>query len=188
MSRFVRSLVAAAILGLLAPLTLVGAARPALAQAAQPAPAPPPQIALTQAQIDSYLLADKEIEPILQKLPATDAPPDAKVIAQLEAIAKKYKFASFEEFNIVAANIGLVADGIDPQSKKYVGEDVVIKKQIADINANAKMPAADKKAALDEMNEALKSVEPVKFPGNIDLVVKNYDKIEAAMPRDPQEN
>ena len=24
--------------------------------------------------------------------------------------------------------------------------------------------------------------EPVKFPANIDLVVKNYDKINAAMP------
>ena len=187
MKPFVRSLAAAAILGLLAPLAPLGAQALAQAQAPQ---GPLPQIALTEAQIDAYLAADKEVEPILAKLPQTqDAPPpDAKTIAQLEAIAKTYKFASFDAFNVVGANIGLVADGIDPQSKKYVGEETLIKKQIADIAANAKMPAADKKAALDEMNQALKAVEPVKFPGNIDLVVKNYDKIVAAMPPPPQEN
>jgi hypothetical protein len=48
------------------------------------------------------------------------------------------------------------------------------------------MPAADKKQALEELNDALKSVEPVKFPGNIDLVVKYYDKIVAAMPQSEQ--
>jgi hypothetical protein len=33
------------------------------------------------------------------------------------------------------------------------------------------------------LQSKLKSLpEPVKFPANIDLVVKNYDKINAAMP------
>jgi hypothetical protein len=33
------------------------------------------------------------------------------------------------------------------------------------------------------LRSKLKSLpEPVKFPANIDLVVKNYDKINAAMP------
>jgi hypothetical protein len=174
-------LVAAAFLGLLAPLALAGAGGSAQAQTP---PGPPPQVALTETQIQSYLLAEKEFDPILAKLPP-DAPPDAKVVAQLDTIAKKYKFASFEDFNAVGASIGLVADGIDPQTKKYVGEDVVLKKQIADITANKSMPAADKKAALDEMNQALKSVEPVKFPGNIALVVKFYDQIVAAEPPPP---
>jgi hypothetical protein len=41
----------------------------------------------------------------------------------------------------------------------------------------------DKKGQLDELQSELKSLpEPVKFPANIDLVVKNYDKLNAAMP------
>ena len=32
-------------------------------------------------------------------------------------------------------------DGIDPQAKKYVGADVMPKKQIAEVQADAKMPA-----------------------------------------------
>jgi hypothetical protein len=73
--------------------------------------------------------------------------------------------------------------GIDPQTKKYVGADVMLKKQIAEVQADAKMPAADKKQALAELNEALKSIDPVKNAGNIDLVLKNYDKPAAAEPQ-----
>ena len=48
------------------------------------------------------------------------------------------------------------------------------------------MSEGDKKEALEELNNALKSVEPVQFPGNIDLVVKYYDKIVAVMPQYPE--
>jgi hypothetical protein len=41
----------------------------------------------------------------------------------------------------------------------------------------------DKKGQIDELQSDLKSpVEPVKFPANIDLVMKNYDKLNAALP------
>ncbi len=189
MARFVRSLAAALSIAALSPLMIAAGPSAALAQT-QPAGAPdqaPKQIALTEAQVQAFLAAQAEIEPILAKLPESAADkPDPKVTAQLEAIAKKFKFASYEEFDGVGANIGLVSDGVDPQTKKYVGADVVLKEQIAEIQADKKMKAADKKQALAELNDALKSVEPVKFPANIDLVVKYYDKIVAAMPQ-PEE-
>ena len=189
MAHFVRSLAAALSIAALAPLTIVAAPSAALAQT-QPAGAPDEamkQMALSEAQIEGYLAAQAEIEPILAKLPesASDKP-DPKVMAQLDAVAKKYKFASFDEFETVGANIGMVSDGVDPQTKKYVGADVLLKKQIAEIQADKKMKPAEKKQAIEELNAALKSIEPVKFPGNIDLVVKYYDKIEAAMPQQPE--
>ncbi len=67
--------------------------------------------------------------------------------------------------------------GIDPDTKKYVGPDAVIKKHIAFIDSE-NLPANHKKRQLEELQSKLKSPpEPVKFPANIDLVVKNYDKI-----------
>ena len=147
----------------------------------QPAGAPDEpmkQIALTEAQVQSYIAAAAEIEPMLDKAPQSDSGQlDAKVLTQLDAAAKKHQFASFDDYQDVAANIGLVMDGVDPQTKKYVGADVMLKKQIAEMQADEKMPAADKKQALAEINDALKSVDPVKIAGNIDLVVKYYDKI-----------
>ncbi len=186
MARFIPSLATALGVAFLAPLAVVAGPSAAIAQTQQPG-APEDavkQVALTDAQVQAYLAAEAEIEPILAKLPenASDKP-DPKVTAQLETIVKKYKFASYDEFDEIGANIGLVADGVDPQTKKYVGADVVLKQQIAEVKADKKMSPAEKKQALEEMNDALKSVEPVKFPGNIDLVVKYYDKIEAAMPQ-----
>jgi hypothetical protein len=186
MIRLVRPLAAAFALVCLASAPPLFALDAALAQS-PPAAAPDEpmkQIALTEAQIQSYIAAAAEIEPVLDKAPQSDSDQlDAKLLAQLDAAAKKHQFASFEDYQDVAANIGLVMDGIDPQAKKYVGADVMLKKQIAQVQADAKMPAADKKQALAELNEALKSIDPVKNAGNIDLVLKNYDKLAAAEPQ-----
>ncbi len=47
------------------------------------------------------------------------------------------------------------------------------------------MPAKDKKQALADLNEALKApAPPIENKGNIDLVVKYYDKLAAALGDD----
>ena len=71
------------------------------------------QIALTDAQIDDFITAQKEMGPIIAKAPQGDQP-DPKVMEQLGAVAKKYKFANYAEYDDVAGNIGLVMSGIDP--------------------------------------------------------------------------
>jgi hypothetical protein len=177
-----RSLAAALCVAGLAPLPIVAAPSLVFAQN-QPADAQDEavkQIPLTEAQIQGYLAAQAEMEPILAKQQSQSQAPSPKTMAQLDAIAKKHQFASYDDYDLVDQNIGLVVDGVDPQSKTYVGADVVLKKQITEIQANKAMPAADKKQALAEMSEALKSVQPVKIPANIDLVVKYYEKLIAA--------
>jgi hypothetical protein len=139
------------------------------------------QIALTDAQIESFIAAEKEMAPIIAKAPQGDKP-DPKIMEQLEAVAKKYKFANYAEFDDVDENIGLIMSGIDPDTKKYVGPDAVIKKEIASIDTENLAPN-DKKGQLDELQSELKSPpDPVQFPANIDLVMKNYDKLNVVMP------
>ena len=169
--------------------TALAQAKPAPAQAAPPAQQQPPdikQIALTDKQIEGVLAAGKDIDPIVEKLPET-AKPDPKIIAQLDGIAKKNGFASYDEYNNVVDNISIVFAGFDPATKKYVGNEAVIKAQIAQVQADKKMPAKDKKDALAGLNEALKSpAPPVENKGNIDLVAKYYDKLAAAMGDGPE--
>jgi hypothetical protein len=148
-------------------------------QMAQAQPAPPPlkQMALTDKQIDGVIAAQKDIDAITQKLPPNVAP-SQKAIAQLDAVAKKNGFASYDDYNDVVDNISLVLSGFDPTTKKYVGFDAATKAQIAQVQANKQMSAKDKKDALAELNESLKSPPPpVANKGNIDLVGKNYDKL-----------
>lgn len=158
----------------------------ALAQQAGAAPMQLKQIALTQKQIDGVVAAEKAMDAITSKL-QPDARPDAKVLAQLEGVAKKNGFASYDEYNNVMDNIGLVYGGIDPTSKKYVGSEAVIKQQIAQVQADKTMSAKDKKQALDDLDAALKQPEPpIQNKGNIDLVVKNFDKLAPVMGEDQQ--
>jgi hypothetical protein len=160
--------------------------QPAPSQAApaqQQAPALK-QIALTDKQIDGVLAAQKDMDAITEKLPENTAP-DQKVLAQLDGIAKKHGFASYDDYNNVVDNISLVLGGFDPATKKYVGTEAVIKAQIAQLEADKKMPAKDKKEALGELNDALKTPAPaVENKGNIDLVAKYYDKLIAALGDD----
>jgi hypothetical protein len=165
----------------------------ALAQAKQdpakqgaPAPSAPPvqqeqppikQIALTDKQVENVLAATKEMDPLTANLPE-DAKPDPKLTAQLEGIARKNGFASYDEYSNVVDNISLVLGGFDPRAKKYVGPEAVIKSQIALIQADKKMSAKEKKEALADLDAALKSPPPaIENKGNIDLVAKYYDKL-----------
>ena len=192
MHQLVRPAIAAlAMIGLAASVTALSGSSafsqakqaPAPAQAAPPAEAPMKQIALTEKQVQGVLDAQKDMDALDGKLPDDpNAKPDPKVLAQLEAASKKYGFASYAEYNSVVDNISLVLGGFDPATKKYVGAEAVLKQQIAAVQADKKMPAQEKKLALEDMNEALKTPAPVvENKGNIDLVTKYYDKLSDAL-------
>jgi hypothetical protein len=184
MRKFIRPAATALSIACLAASIAAFSTDSALAQAKQemaPAQAGQPpalkQIALTDKQIEGVLAAQKEMNAITDKLPE-NAKPDPKVITQLEAIAKKNGFAGYDEYNNVIDNVSLVLGGFDPATKKYVGSEAVIKAQITQVQADKKMSAKDKKAALDDLNAALKAPEPpLENKGNIDLVTKYYDKL-----------
>jgi lipopolysaccharide export LptBFGC system permease protein LptF len=160
------------------------AAQKAPANAKQaPAPAPaqdaaPPQIALTEQQVQGFITATPEIAKITGAL---QAEPDKKTQDQLDALAKKAGFSGFEEYGTVSANVSMVLQGIDPQTKKFGDPKAMMQKQIAEVQADKKMKPAEKKEALAELNQALKEVQPIKNQGNIALVEKNYDKIAPLM-------
>ena len=160
-----------------------GMQKMAPAQGAAPMGQPPAvkQIALTDKQVENVIAAAKDMDALSEKMPE-NGKPDPKLTAQFETTAKKYGFASYDDYNGVVDNIGLILSGIDPATKKYVGGAAVIKAQIAQVQADKKMSAKDKKEALEELNQTLKQPEPtIDNKGNIDLVVKNYDKLEAVM-------
>ena len=158
--------------------------RSALAQGG--APPQLKQIALTQQQVDNLVASAKDMEAVSKTLPQ-NAPPSAKAIGQLDVVAKKHGFAGYDDYNTVMGNVSLVMDGIDPQTKKYIGSDAALKMQVEQVKANKQMSAADKKQALANLDMALKAKEPeVANKGNIDLVLKNYDKIDAALGEQQQ--
>ena len=200
MREFVRSIAAALGVVCLAAAIATAPAGEALAQAGQAppqqtapatqaAPAQLPavkQIALTDKQIEGVLAAQKDMDAITAKL-VDNAKPDPTMAAQFEGVAKKNGFASYDEYSNVVDNIGIVLAGFDPATKQYVGTDAVIKAQIAQVEADKKMSPNDKKEALADLNEALRSpAPPIENTGNIDLVAKYYDKLADALGDDEE--
>jgi hypothetical protein len=74
-----------------------------------------------------------------------------------------------------------VMAGIDPETRRFTQPDDAIRREIAELQADKSLPADERKQALDELNEALKSAQPIRNPANIELVKKYYDKIEAVL-------
>jgi len=158
--------------------------RPQGQRAAPPQPAEPEemeieQIELTQTQIDAFIATEKEIAPITAKIKG-NAQPSKQIMSQMETIAKKNGFKDFDEFGDVGTNIGMVFGGIEPLSKQYNPEEL-IRRQIAAVQADKKIPAKQKQQILKDLQQASTSVPKLKYPANAELVVKNYDRLQPLM-------
>ena len=139
------------------------------------------QTPLTDKHIEGFIAAQKDMASVAEKMQGNSDKPDPKVQAELETIAKKHGFASFAEYDDVAANISMVMAGIDPQTKVFTEPQAAIKKEIAEVTADKSISEQEKKQVLEELNEALKWAQPIQFPSNIELVKKYYDKIDAGL-------
>ena len=184
------NIVRAAALALSAPLfaSAAGATGVAVAQGAAPAHGPaqapaqvpadepqPKQVKLSQKTIDQLIATQKQIRDAESKQKVID-PKSAE--AKVETVAKANGFASMSDFADASYSVGLVLAGTDPDSGAYVGPQAALKKQIDEVKADKKMPPNEKKEALDELNDAMKSATTEKpLPGNIDLVKANAEKL-----------
>jgi hypothetical protein len=177
--------VALSLLGTLVAVDCTGLAR------AQPAPqaapeAPAKEVALTQKLIDDLLAAHGAISAIESKIPeSAQGAPSPRVMAQLDAAATKYGFANYAAYQEATGTVSMVMSGFDFETKRYIGPEAVLKRQIAEIQTDKTMSAADKKEALAELTESLKSAAAIKpMPANIDLVGKNFDKLGEVFQQD----
>ena len=153
-------------------------------QQKQPQPPPqqqqaPAQVPLTAKQIEQYIAAFKELTPLFEKLDAAGGKPDPKLLATVAAAVKKYGFRDLDEYDQVVVSIVAVLDGIDPKTRQYTDPVASIKKEIAAVQADKAMNPAERKKALDSLNAELTEVQPVQHPGNIPLVLKYFDRLNA---------
>jgi hypothetical protein len=149
--------------------------------AAQGTPPEIKQIKLTDKQVQSFIAAQSDLNAVTAKIKGDK--PDPKLVAELEAAAKKHGFANLQELDEVAGNISLVMSGFDPKTREFSQPPEALKKEIAAVTADKSIPEKEKKEILSDLNVAMKFAKPVQFPENVELIRKHYDKIEGAMPK-----
>lgn len=139
------------------------------------------QIQLNEKQVEGFIAAQKDLAAIAGKIQAAGEKADPALQKELDDIAKKHGFAAFSELDDVAANISIVMAGLDPQTGNFVDPLEALKKELADVQADASIPDADKKQLTDELNEALKTTPPLQYKDNVEVVKKHRAEIEKAL-------
>ena len=138
------------------------------------------QIELTGEQVEMFIAVQKDVSAVLEKMQgaAFSDQAFAKYRAECKQLIKKHGFKDFAEYEAVAANIVLVMEGIDPQTRVFTDSYAAIKKEIEAVRVDKAISNSEKKQLVQELDGALKSAQSIQFPSNIELVTKYYDKID----------
>ena len=163
-------------------LIMLGAAAlctPALVQ--EPKEEPIKQIKLTDAQVKSFIAAQPDLAMVAPKLQEAGDNIVPALQAELDGIAKKHGFTSFAELDDVAANISIVMAGLDSKSGDFTEPVEALKKELADVTADASIPDGDKKELMQELNDAINSTPRLEHLENVELVKSHRTEIEKAL-------
>lgn len=139
------------------------------------------EIKLTEELVKGFISAQKDLADISAKLEQAGDKPDDALQNELEEVAKKHGFASFQELDDVAASVSTVMAGLDPETGAFTDPKEAMQKELADIEADKDIPADEKKLLIEELNEAIKTTPPIVHAENIEIVKKYRAEIEAAM-------
>ena len=136
---------------------------------------------MTDAQIGNFIKAQGDLAAIASKIQAAGEKADPALQAELEGIAKKHGFSTFEELDDVAANISIVMAGLDTQTGEFTDPVEALQKELDDVKKDESIPEADKKQLVEELSEAIKTTPPLQNKENIDVVKSHRAEIEKAL-------
>lgn len=177
-------------LGVLAAFTglgLLASSGMAQGQAQGESEQPFKQVKLTEKKVQSFIAAQKQLAPLSSKLAASAEKPDPALQKQVEDIAKSNGFSTVDELGEVSANISLVLAGLDPQSGQFTEPPDQIRKEMEEVKQDKQMSQEDKKQALAEMQEALKTATPLQFKENLALVKKYQKQLDELLGPEPEQ-
>jgi hypothetical protein len=141
---------------------------------------PVEQIKLTDKHIEGFIAAQTDMIAIGDKM-QSDSDKIDKLEVEFERVAKKHGFAGGGEYENVTASIDVILLYVDPDTKKFTDPQVFLKKQLEEAKKNPALSESEKKRTVEEIEEDMKNVEPVKFPENIALVEKYFDKLSESL-------
>lgn len=137
------------------------------------------QIPLTEAKVQGYLAAQKDLRALTATGALDEDNYDQQTQNKLERIASKYGFSSFQELDDVAQNINYVFSSLDFETGVFTDPVDLIEQELENLkNDDGSLDKEERALLIKELTEARKSVERVKYKQNIDIVIKYRVQIE----------
>ncbi len=142
------------------------------------------QMPLTDAQVKGFIAAQADLEPLVVNLSEGADEPNEKLKNDLDKVAKKHGFADFGEYLNVNDNIAYVMGGLNSKTLEFTEPVERLKADLEMIKADKEIPAEEKKFAIEDLTQELKSMERVKHKGNIEVVKQNFAELLKLLPED----
>lgn len=135
------------------------------------------QVKLTEAQVKGYLAASKKLAAVSEKIEAAGDKPDAKLLAELEGIAKANGFKDYDELDNVISNISFVLSGFDDKGQ-FTDPHAALKSELEQVKADTSVKGEEKKKMIAEIEEAIKTTPELKYKENIEIVKKYLKELD----------
>jgi hypothetical protein len=128
------------------------------------------QVALTDAMVKGYIAASPKLSELFDRMDNTEGKTDSNLDGELEALAKKHGFKSYDEMEKVGSNIGFVMSGINEEDGSFREPLEVLQEELADVEADASLAKEEKEQLVASIKESIALTPKLKFPGNVDVV------------------
>lgn len=160
--------------------SLAAAAMLLLFQSGARAQQPPPQpVELNQSLLDRWLV----VMPAVINLGKSDAAPQTDDAARphMEKICADAGFQSYDQCAEVIGYVGMIVSACDRRSRTFRDPILLMRRELARLEADTKMPAAARNQAIAEMKEIVAAF-PNGFPASdIQLMNANRDRVFAVL-------
>lgn len=132
------------------------------------------QIALNEGHVQGYLKIAPDLAKLFERIDAAHAAPDAKLLGDLEALAKRGGFASFEALEIAVANITFVMSGIDEKDGSFREPVELLRQDLTDLEADKEIKGDERAELIASIKESIAHTPKLAHTGNIDVVKKHF--------------
>lgn len=146
------------------------------------------QLALTDAQVTSFIASQPDFAPLVVKLSEAAEKPDDSLKGELDTVSKKHGFASFDEYMDVNDNIAFVMGGLNRISMEFTEPVERLKKDLEEIKADTDIPEDEKKLALEDLELEIKSAASLQNRDNIEVVKRHFADLLKLLPDDGSED
>lgn len=141
----------------------------------------PKQIELTEQSIQAVIAAQTDLKAFVESMkdPGADLTPDDE--KKLEEIAVKHGFETYDTLENATATVSIILAGVDKDTAEFTEPVDVLKQELADIKADPDLKEEERNILIEELEQAIAADPKIEHPGNIELVQKYHNELEAAL-------